>query len=404
MFERIHRSFVSVRGPSLKAGIRDGVVRLKCGQEGPILKLTFFIESKSNPDFQIKKTLVERALDEIFEDNPPPFSVVSQPPETGSPLAVHAEILPAEAKDARVLYKRCDGLPYAVVRRGALREVVGAGISGRSGTRGTEGQGASAFRRMERILRREGLNLGHIVRQWNYIEDLLHLRSTPSGKRQNYQIFNDIRQRFYSRFRFPAGFPAATGIGMKHGGVVLEFQALAPAKAFHSVPLSNPLQTDAHRYSQDVLVGDPDKSGRPKASPLFERAKFVGRGPERIIFISGTAAVREQATAAAEDVSAQTRITIENIRRLISAENLKAHGIKGDGNGRPLAYLRAYVKRRRDIPAVKRICRKDFGDIPAHFVAADVCREDLLVELEGVAGLGPESGTAGKTPKAGGLR
>ncbi len=397
MFERIHRSLVAVRGPSWKARLCDCAVRLKNGGEGRILKLTFFIESKSNPDFQNKKTLIEGTLNEIFEDNPPPFSVVSQPPETGSPLAVHAEILPAAAKDARVQYKRCDGLPYAVVRRDALREVVGAGISGGSGTREIERQGASAFRRMERILRREGLNLSHI-------EDLLRLRSTSSGKRQNYQIFNDIRQRFYSPFRFPAGFPAATGIGMKHGGVVLEFQALAPAKAFRSVPLSNPLQTDAHRYTQDVLVGDPGKSGRTKASPLFERAKFVGRGPERVVFISGTAAVREQATAAAKDVSAQTRITIENMRRLISKENLKTHGIKGDGNGRPLAYLRAYVKRRRDIPAVKRICRKDFGDVPAHFVAADVCREDLLVELEGVAGLVPESGKAGKTYKAGGLR
>ena len=49
-----------------------------------------------------------------------------------------------------------------------------------------------------------------------------------------------------------------------------------------------------------------------------------------------------------------------------------------------LSRLRAYVKRARDIPEVRRLCTRAFGPIPAVFVQADVCRDELLVELEGI--------------------
>ena len=47
------------------------------------------------------------------------------------------------------------------------------------------------------------------------------------------------------------------------------------------------------------------------------------------------------------------------------------------------SYLRAYVKYEHDIPEFKKICQKHYGDIPSLYVVSDICRDNLLVELEG---------------------
>ena len=44
--------------------------------------------------------------------------------------------------------------------------------------------------------------------------------------------------------------------------------------------------------------------------------------------------------------------------------------------------IRAYVKRQEYFSAVKDICREQFPGAPAIYTEADVCRDDLLVEIE----------------------
>jgi len=46
-----------------------------------------------------------------------------------------------------------------------------------------------------------------------------------------------------------------------------------------------------------------------------------------------------------------------------------------------------YVKYPKDIPAVRSVCLKYFSQIPISFVVADICRSELLVEIEGQAEL-----------------
>ena len=44
-----------------------------------------------------------------------------------------------------------------------------------------------------------------------------------------------------------------------------------------------------------------------------------------------------------------------------------------------------YVKHARDFEACREVCKRTLGRIPAIYAQADVCRPDLLVEIEGVA-------------------
>jgi hypothetical protein len=49
-----------------------------------------------------------------------------------------------------------------------------------------------------------------------------------------------------------------------------------------------------------------------------------------------------------------------------------------------LGLLRVYVKRAEDYPVVRAACEGRLGKLPVTYVVADVCRPDLLVEMEGV--------------------
>jgi enamine deaminase RidA (YjgF/YER057c/UK114 family) len=264
-------------------------------------------------------------------------------------------------------------------------EVYAAGLTNHPDQSYTPAQYREAFDSMKRILKSENMDFSHIVRQWNYISKFLETNLTRSGVRQNYQIFNDFRSVFYGDAEFSNGYPASTGIGMFTGGVILECVAIKPASDIFIAALSNPLQKDAYAYSQDVLEGDSGQGFEKKAPPLFERAKIVVQGYSGIIYVSGTAAVRGEDTIPEEDVQSQTRATLENIDTLISAENLQSIGVNIGSFSAQLSQLRAYVKNEKDLPQVKSICRDHYGDIPSQYVISDVCRQALLVELEGTA-------------------
>ena len=74
------------------------------------------------------------------------------------------------------------------------------------------------------------------------------------------------------------------------------------------------------------------------------------------------------------------------IEKLIAPENFANQGWP-DAGARltDLAKIRVYVKHTKDFEACKAVCERRLGRIPAIYAQADVCRPDLLVEIEGVA-------------------
>jgi hypothetical protein len=77
---------------------------------------------------------------------------------------------------------------------------------------------------------------------------------------------------------------------------------------------------------------------------------------------------------------------LTNIERLIDADNFKRIGWEDAGATlEDLAKVRVYVKHHEDYEKCRAICERRLGAIPAIYAQADVCRPDLLVEIEGVA-------------------
>jgi len=224
-----------------------------------------------------------------------------------------------------------------------------------------------------KLLDKVHLPVSSVIRQWNYIEDIL---GHDYGL-QRYQEYNNVRSAFYSDHFNKTGFPAATGIGMNRGGVIIEFVAVAGGTA-NSQPLDNPNQVAAHSYSNDVLVGEKSFG---KYSPKFERGRYLELFDKKLIFISGTASIRGEKTVGAGNPARQTRVTIENIRKLYAPEVLSV--ISKENLQPKYGHARVYIKNLSDYEVIRKIFRRSFGELPVVYLVADICRDDLLVEIEG---------------------
>ena len=142
------------------------------------------------------------------------------------------------------------------------------------------------------------------------------------------------------------------------------------------VPLENPQQTPACDYQ---AVYSPQ-------SPKFARAMAVVQGNYVSTLVSGTASIVNAKTVFPGDIARQTEQTLENIQAVIARENFARHGL--DGAGATLgdvAKLRVYLKEAADYERCREVVERRLPKVPAIYLHADICRPDLLVEIEAVA-------------------
>jgi enamine deaminase RidA (YjgF/YER057c/UK114 family) len=342
-----------------------------------VTQQTFFIAAGSRDQYEERSAVIHNQLLSLCGSVLPATSIVAQSP--AGDMDVVLELICTRAVDQkRVTYKSFNGLGYTVIEYMGYKCVHCAGLMGHVGDTITEAS-ERAFETALQILGKEDLSLENIIRQWNYIENIAFVEKTGEAS-QNYQDFNDVRARYYDRVQFKHGYPAATGIGQNTGGVIISFIALSDSDIISIKPIANPGQIDAHKYSELVLEGKSPK----KCTPKFERAKLVTIGSRKYIYVSGTASILGEKTVHIGDVEKQTHTTIENIKRLFSKENQKSLGLDFEVSKIQFSHLRVYVKHKGDIPAVEKICGEQLNCKSSLFLESDVCREELLVEIEGV--------------------
>ena len=342
-----------------------------------VTQQTFFISAHSRDEYEERSAFIRKQLLSLSGSSLPATSIVAQSP-CGDRDVVLELICTKATEDKKVSYKTYSGVNYTVVDYKGYKAVHCAGLMGTVEDTIWEAS-ERAFETALTILKKEGLNIQNIIRQWNYIENIAIVEDVEDAP-QNYQDFNDVRARYYDDVQFEHGYPAATGIGQDTGGVIIAFIALSESDMISIKPIMNPGQIDAHAYSELVLEG----SSKQKCTPKFERAKLVTIGSRNYIYVSGTASILGELTVHEGDVEKQTLTTIENIKRLFSRENQESLGLEFDVSKVQFSHLRVYVKHKEDIPAVKKICFAELNCKSCLFLESDVCREELLVEIEGV--------------------
>ncbi|OIQ89879.1 putative aminoacrylate peracid reductase RutC [mine drainage metagenome] len=223
----------------------------------------------------------------------------------------------------------------------------------------------SAYRALFDTVEAEGHP--HLLRVWNHVADI----NGDADGLERYRRFNIGRQQaFVERRRqvVGSGVPAASAVGARADAPLVVF-ALAARQAPRGI--ENPRQISAYHY--------PAAYG-PRA-PTFSRANLFG-DDDPVLFVSGTASIVGHQTQHPGDVREQTRETLRNIAALVEVA-CSAHGVKlelGD------LQFKAYLRDAADRAVVHEELAQAVGSSPdVLFVQADICRRDLLVEIEAVA-------------------
>ncbi|MBX3622737.1 MAG: hypothetical protein KF891_22445 [Rhizobacter sp.] len=208
----------------------------------------------------------------------------------------------------------------------------------------------------------------HLLRVWNYLADI----NAEVGGSERYRQFNAGRQQAFLDARRSAfeGSPAACALGTQAGPLRVYFLAGRTSP----LAIENPRQVSAYRY--------PDTYG-PRA-PTFSRAALadVGRG-RQALFISGTASIVGHTSVHLGDVRRQTEESLANLAAVRAAAAERA--------GQPVPaetlHYTVYLRHAADLPAVREVFERAVGADSsaargALYLHADICRAELLVEIE----------------------
>lgn len=208
-------------------------------------------------------------------------------------------------------------------------------------------------------------NYSNLIRVWNYFPEI---NAVQNGM-ERYRSFSIGRHEAFVRYQKKVdGSPAACALGSLGEQLVIYFLAARSP----GLQIENPRQLSAYSY--------PKQYG-PR-SPTFSRATLAFQDESKTLFISGTASILGHETVHPASVGSQTRETLLNVRAVIEQAVLKGFTPVDFASG--LA-LKVYLRHAEDFAEVMAIIQVEFGT-PCELIVlqADICRADLLVEIEAV--------------------
>lgn len=205
----------------------------------------------------------------------------------------------------------------------------------------------------------------YLLRIWNSIPGI---NAVDAGL-ERYRRFNLQRHDAFLNDGVPIqlGAPAASALGTVDDALILRFLAVRQPV----LPIENPRQVSAYAYP--TLYG-------PKA-PNFSRAALwpaTATAPSQL-FISGTASIVGHETQHVGDVVAQTHELLRNVSVLVERAAAAAAA--------PMTLadltVNAYVRHAEDLGRVREVLvAQGFDMARVLFLQADICRTELLVEIE----------------------
>jgi enamine deaminase RidA (YjgF/YER057c/UK114 family) len=309
---------------------------------------------------------------DTFSGRLPPTSIIQQPLLAGDGhlgLELWA-FVPSEGPSRVIKYS--DNL--AVLDAGGLRWSFVSGLKSKNQIYFDQ-KVLDALTRTELLFKKAGFQFHDLIRTWFYAGNILKQEKGDV----RYDVMNRVRNRFYCDVWRPGeDYPASTGIGINGAEFILDGIAVKPVSDNINIArIDNPLQTNPCDY-------DIDKSLEEK--PTFCRCVVITSPDYQILFISGTASIRGSEVVFEADPKAQTETTIENIACLIGKDNLEnRHGLGNSASLKDIQQIRVYIKNPEHGVIIRDVCETYFGRIPQLYSIADICRQNLLVEIEAVA-------------------
>jgi len=231
----------------------------------------------------------------------------------------------------------------------------------RSGSRSPAQETRDSIRLAEDLLTERAWSFHDVRRTWFYLHEILDW----------YGDFNCARNQEYDRMGLARGgscvaLPASTGISAHNPrGAWCVFDLLA-VRSHNGRPM------DVRRLT------NPHQSEAPEYGSAFSRGLVLPTEKCRVLLVSGTAAIDDRGRSVhVNDFQSQTESTIDAVAALIGV---------GGGEIDDVCQATAFIKRREDISELKNIlARRGLDELPVVYTIGDVCRDELLFELEATA-------------------
>jgi len=206
-----------------------------------------------------------------------------------------------------------------------------------------------------------------LFRVWNQVPAINVV--SPQGL-ENYRAFSAGRSLAFED-HFGGGFagqlPAASGVGAAGSDLLLAFVAGRETPRH----FENPEQVPAYHY--------PTEHGpRP---PSFARATVARGAGHALVFISGTAAIKGHKTVSPFALPGQLISTLDNLSLIGAAAGL---GRELGAGPKWRRYFKVYYRHAADRSAIAAVLNKSLllSSDQVVWREADLCRADLLVEVE----------------------
>ncbi|MEC7690534.1 MAG: dioxygenase [Pseudomonadota bacterium] len=196
----------------------------------------------------------------------------------------------------------------------------------------------------------------HPFRFWNYLPAI----NAGDGDHEVYKKFCTGRLKAFEEAGIsPQAFPAASALGHHNDGAVFYVFA-SRVKPRH---YNNHHQVNAYEYPRQYGI----------SSPSFARATALTLNDSHFLFISGTASITGHQTLGEGDIEKQLNVTMGNIRHLLDTANPEQC---------PLSAFKVYVRHEKDVAFIRDWLSSHYPDVETVYTLADICRKDLLVEIE----------------------
>ena len=225
-------------------------------------------------------------------------------------------------------------------------------------------QARAIFEKAASALREAGTDIFSVARTWLWIEDILAW----------YDDFNGVRSGFFRECGIIKGgpyencLPASTGIGVGPAGspqCALDVIATVGEKACVEYHRAAGMQQPPFEYGS-----------------AFSRAATAQTPAGKTVYVSGTAAIDEAGiTQHVNDPKGQVDMTVTNVQAVLRDINCTDADV---------VHAIAYSK----TPEIQDLFHRQWADLgwPCISVISDICRDDLLFEVEATACPGARAG------------
>jgi enamine deaminase RidA (YjgF/YER057c/UK114 family) len=214
-------------------------------------------------------------------------------------------------------------------------------------------QAESVWKRIEMALDAADMEFADVVRTWFFVDRILEW----------YTAFNAVRSRFFEdRNLFAGVLPASSGVGTSNSAgaaLVADLLAMRPKRGRLGIRnVISPLQCPAMDYRSS-----------------FSRAVEVSASGSRLLFVSGTASIAPDGLSAhIGDVGKQVALTMAVVEKILESCRM---------NWADVTRGIAYFKDVGEAGVLERYCLDNgLPALPVVVCSADICRDDLLFEIE----------------------